>query len=87
VKESDRIAALVFGLRALGADVEELQDGFAVRGPTPLRGALCDARADHRLAMTFVVAGLIASGEVEVEGLEFVADSFPEFEAQVRSLR
>lgn len=87
VKESDRISGLVSGLRAIGADVEELSDGFVVRGPTPLRGGVCDVLRDHRLAMAFTVAGLIASTPVVVEGMEFVGDSFPEFERVVRSLQ
>jgi 3-phosphoshikimate 1-carboxyvinyltransferase len=79
VKESDRIAGLVSGLRALGAEAEELPDGFVVRGPRRLKGGLCDARSDHRLAMTFLVAGLLTEGTVEVVGTSFVADSFPGF--------
>jgi 3-phosphoshikimate 1-carboxyvinyltransferase len=79
VKESDRISGLVGGLRELGADVEEFADGFAVRGPSLLRAGLCDARGDHRLAMTFTLAGLVADGNVQVTGTEFVGDSFPEF--------
>jgi 3-phosphoshikimate 1-carboxyvinyltransferase len=85
-KESDRIAGLVAGLRALGADAEELEDGFIVRGPTQLRGGLCDALTDHRLAMTFTLAGLVSSGPVEVAGSEFVADSFPGFFTSLREL-
>jgi 3-phosphoshikimate 1-carboxyvinyltransferase len=87
VKESDRIAGLVAGLRALGADAHELDDGFVVRGPTRLRGGRCDARADHRLAMTFAVAGLIAGGPVEVVGTEYLADSFPGFLDVLEGLR
>lgn len=83
VKESDRIAGLVGGLRALGADAEELPDGFVVRGPVRLRGGLLDGRGDHRLAMAFAVAGLIASEPVRVVGMEFVADSFPGFLASL----
>jgi 3-phosphoshikimate 1-carboxyvinyltransferase len=79
VKESDRIGGLVSGLRALGAKAEELPDGFVVRGPSRLKGAVCDARSDHRLAMTFLVAGLVTEGAVEVVGTSFVADSFPGF--------
>ena len=72
VKESDRIAGLVAGLRALGADVDERPDGFLVDGPSPLHGAEVDSLTDHRLAMTFAVAGLIASGPVHVTGLSYV---------------
>jgi 3-phosphoshikimate 1-carboxyvinyltransferase len=79
VKESDRVTGLVTGLRALGADVQERPDGFAVRGPVALHGGECDGLGDHRLAMTFAVAGLVASGPVRVLGLEFAADSFPGF--------
>lgn len=86
-KESDRITGLVAGLRALGASADELPDGFAVRGPTALTGGSADALGDHRLAMTFVVAGLIASGPVYVSGLEFVADSFPGFFATLGRLQ
>jgi 3-phosphoshikimate 1-carboxyvinyltransferase len=85
-KESDRIEGLVAGLRALGADVDELPDGFIVRGPTPLHEGRCDARSDHRLAMTFAVAALVVRGEVSVDGMEFVPDSFPGFEALLARL-
>ncbi len=87
LKESDRIAGLVTGLRVLGADTEEARDGFVVRGPTPLRGGRCHARADHRLAMTFAVAGLAASGPVVVEGMGFIEDSFPGFLEALEGLR
>lgn len=79
VKESDRISGLITGLRALGAEAEELEDGFVVRGPTQLRGGSCDALLDHRLAMTFTVAGLVTREPVVVAGGEFIADSFPGF--------
>jgi 3-phosphoshikimate 1-carboxyvinyltransferase len=87
VKESDRITVLVAGLRALGADVEELPDGFVVTGPTPLRGADVDSSGDHRMAMVFAVAGLIADGPVRVRGMESVSDSFPGFLAALEGLR
>jgi len=79
VKESDRIAATVAGLRAMCADVEEFDDGLRVGGRTRLRGARVDSRGDHRIAMTFAVAGLLAEGETEIEGAECVNVSFPEF--------
>jgi len=87
VKESDRVAGLVAGLRALGADAQETEDGFVVRGPTRLLGGRCHALADHRLAMTFAVAGLVASGPVVVEGMGFVGDSFPGFLEALEGLR
>ena len=79
VKESDRIAATVTGLRAMGADVEEFDDGLRVGGPERLRGARIDSRGDHRIAMTFAVAGLLAEGDTEIQGAECVSVSFPEF--------
>jgi len=79
VKESDRIAALAEGLARLGADVEELDDGFVVRGGRPLRGARVRSHGDHRIAMALAVAALTASGETEIEGSECVSVSFPDF--------
>jgi 3-phosphoshikimate 1-carboxyvinyltransferase len=86
-KETDRISGVVDGLRALGAELEELADGFVVRGSTPLRPGQCDAHRDHRLAMTFSLAGLITSGSVLVRGMEYVDDSFPGFAAALEALR
>jgi len=79
VKESDRIAATVAGLRAMGCEVEEFADGLRVGGPTPLRGAQINPRGDHRIAMSFAIAGLVAKGETEILDAECVAVSFPEF--------
>jgi 3-phosphoshikimate 1-carboxyvinyltransferase len=78
-KESDRIAATVQNLRAMGAEVEEFKDGLRVAGPAPLRGAEIDPRGDHRIAMAFSVAALIARGETEIKDAECVAVSFPAF--------
>lgn len=80
VKESDRISATVTNLRAMGADVEEFEDGLRVNGPVRLRGARLQSYGDHRIAMAFAVAALAAEGETEIEGAEeCVAISFPEF--------
>src|SRR6266550_454197 len=78
VKESDRIATTAQNLRAMGADVEEFDDGLRVAGPVELRGAKIDPRGDHRIAMAFTVAGLLAEGETEIGDSECVAVSFPE---------
>ena len=86
-KEVDRISGLTEGLRRLGAEVQESRDGFAISGPTRLRGGAVDSRGDHRLAMVFSLAGLLADGEVTVAGTEFIGDSFPEFPAVMRSLQ
>jgi 3-phosphoshikimate 1-carboxyvinyltransferase len=79
VKETDRIAATVHNLRAMGAEVTEHDDGLAVAGPIRLSGALIDARGDHRIAMAFAVAALLADGESEIAGAGCVAVSFPQF--------
>jgi 3-phosphoshikimate 1-carboxyvinyltransferase len=85
-KESDRIAGIVEGLSALGAEIEGRPDGFAVRGTGGLRGGTIEARGDHRLAMVGAVAGLSSREGVEVEGFESVEVSYPGFERDLRSL-
>ena len=79
VKETDRISATVTNLRAMGAEVEEYEDGLGVAGPVRLQGARLDSFGDHRIAMAFTIAGLLADGETEMAGAECVAISFPEF--------
>jgi 3-phosphoshikimate 1-carboxyvinyltransferase len=86
IKESDRIAALTDALRALGADIDERPDGFVVRGPTVLEGAVVDAAGDHRIAMSLAVAGAAAKGETRIEGFECAAVSWPGFENALASL-
>ncbi|MDQ4048840.1 MAG: 3-phosphoshikimate 1-carboxyvinyltransferase, partial [Actinomycetota bacterium] len=86
-KESDRIAGVVHGLAAIGADIEETDDGFAVRGDGgAIRGGVLDARGDHRLAMLGAVAGLASENGVEVVGMEAAAISYPEFEQDLAAL-
>jgi 3-phosphoshikimate 1-carboxyvinyltransferase len=79
VKESDRIAGVVDGLRGLGAEIEATEDGFAVTGAGGLRGGTIDARGDHRMAMLGAVAGLASRDGVEVIGMEAAAVSYPGF--------
>jgi len=79
IKESDRIAALAVNLRAMGAEVEEKPDGLKIRGGERLHGADIETRADHRIAMAFAVAGLIASGETRILQAECADVSFPGF--------
>jgi 3-phosphoshikimate 1-carboxyvinyltransferase len=79
LKESDRISTVVDGLRGLGADIEALPDGFAVRGQGSLRGGSLDAHGDHRLALLGAVAGLASEQGVEVRGMEAAAVSYPDF--------
>lgn len=77
VKESDRIAQIVSGLRAFGALAEELEDGFEI-GPAPMRPAAVDAHHDHRLAMAFAIAALGTTG-ARIEGASVVDVSYPGF--------
>lgn len=86
LKESDRLAATALNLRAMGADVEEFEDGLAVSGPTRLRGAAIESFGDHRIAMAFSIAALIADGETEIKGAECVGVSFPEFYGLLESV-
>jgi 3-phosphoshikimate 1-carboxyvinyltransferase len=86
VKESDRIAAMASALRAMGADIDERDDGFEIRGPTPLRGATVQACGDHRVAMALAVAGAAANGETRIEGFEAAAVSWPGFDDVLRQL-
>ncbi|MBA3440907.1 MAG: 3-phosphoshikimate 1-carboxyvinyltransferase [Pyrinomonadaceae bacterium] len=86
VKESDRISTTVENLRLMGAEVEEYEDGLKVAGRTRLRGAKLNAHGDHRIAMAFTVAALVAEGESEIIGAECVAVSFPGFFSLLESV-
>ena len=86
VKESDRIATVVDGLRGLGADIEAFDDGFAVRGSGTLRGGRIESYGDHRLAMLGAVAGLASEEGVEVVGMEAAEVSYPGFAADIAEL-
>jgi 3-phosphoshikimate 1-carboxyvinyltransferase len=85
-KESDRIATVVDGLRALGATIEATEDGFAVTGTGGLRGGRISSHGDHRLAMLGAVAGLASREGVEVDGMEAAEVSYPRFLADVATL-
>jgi 3-phosphoshikimate 1-carboxyvinyltransferase len=87
VKESDRISAFVGGLKALGADAEELADGFHIRGRTPLAGGRVHAHDDHRLAMAYAIAALGAREPVTIEGADAVSVSYPGFFDDLQRLR
>src|SRR4051794_15933971 len=79
VKETDRIAAIAHNLRAMGAQVIELNDGLEIHGRGSLRGARVASFGDHRIAMAFAVAGLFADGETVVQDAQCVHESYPEF--------
>jgi 3-phosphoshikimate 1-carboxyvinyltransferase len=85
-KESDRISALGQELRRLGVHFNETPDGFIILGGQPVLGGRVESHGDHRLAMSLAVSGLAASQPVQVDGAEMIGESFPGFEAVLRSL-
>jgi 3-phosphoshikimate 1-carboxyvinyltransferase len=84
VKESDRIAVMAEGLRALGIRVDETRDGATIHGGS-LQGGEVDSHGDHRIAMAFAVAAQCARGEVRIGDVANVATSFPGFDALARA--
>ncbi|MCX8011635.1 MAG: 3-phosphoshikimate 1-carboxyvinyltransferase, partial [Desulfobacterota bacterium] len=86
VKETDRIRAMVEGLRRMGVEVEEFEDGMAITGTQNLKGTRIFSYGDHRIAMSFAIAGLIASGETIIEDTASIATSFPNFMELLKSL-
>ena len=86
VKESDRIASVATNLRAMGAEVEEFEDGLRIRGRQKLHGASLDSFGDHRIAMAFSVAALRAEGETEIKHADAAVISYPEFFNTLESL-
>lgn len=79
IKESDRIKTVAQGIRAMGGEIEEFEDGFAVTGPQKLKAGRIETAGDHRIAMAFSIAALIAEGESEIIGADCAEVSFPEF--------
>jgi 3-phosphoshikimate 1-carboxyvinyltransferase len=79
VKESDRIRSIVDNMRRMEVDVEEFDDGLRLRGGQRLRGARVDSFDDHRIAMSFAVAGLVAEGKTEILNADAASVSLPEF--------
>ena len=79
VKESDRIKAMAEGLRKMGAEVKEFKDGLSIKGSANLKGASIDSYGDHRIAMAFSIAALIARGKTTINGISSVNISFPGF--------
>ncbi|RYD39390.1 MAG: 3-phosphoshikimate 1-carboxyvinyltransferase, partial [Verrucomicrobiaceae bacterium] len=87
VKETDRITTVVDGLRAMGADVEEFEDGMEITGGKPLHAATIDSCGDHRIAMAFAIAGLFAQGETIIRNTECVNTSYPGFAHHLDAIR
>jgi 3-phosphoshikimate 1-carboxyvinyltransferase len=87
VKESDRIATVVAGLRAVGGEIEPTEDGFVVCGTGGLRGGTIRSEGDHRLAMLGAIAGLASDEGVEVVGMDAAAVSYPRFVEDLARMR
>lgn len=86
-KESDRIKVVVNALKSIGADVEETPDGMIINGKTPLKGGVeIESFHDHRIAMSFYIAGMICQNPITIKGFEWVNISFPEFENLMKIL-
>ena len=79
VKESNRLEIIVHHLSEMGCDITGTEDGMIIRGGKPLHGAVLDSHLDHRIAMSFAVAGLIADGETEITNADCVNISYPGF--------
>ncbi len=86
VKESNRIDTCVNNLKAMGADIEATEDGMIIHGGKPLHGAVIDSHLDHRIAMSFAIAGINAEGETNIMGSECVTISYPTFYEDLKQL-
>jgi 3-phosphoshikimate 1-carboxyvinyltransferase len=87
VKESDRIARTIAGLRSLCIEVEELPDGMVIQGGTPKGPAAIDAEGDHRIAMAFAIAGQVAQGGLTIQGADSIRSSYPTFFEHLAALK
>jgi 3-phosphoshikimate 1-carboxyvinyltransferase len=86
VKETDRITTVVEGLRAMGGQVEEFDDGMEITGGAPLHAATIESHGDHRIAMAFAIAGLFARGETIIRNTDCVNTSYPGFARQLAAV-
>ncbi len=87
VKESDRISAVAENLRRMGVPVEEFADGMEITGGETLKGAEINSLGDHRIAMSFAIAGLFAEGETVIKGVECIETSYPGFIRELEQLQ
>jgi 3-phosphoshikimate 1-carboxyvinyltransferase len=86
VKESNRIDVMVNNLSLMGADITATEDGMIIRGGKPIHGAVIDSKLDHRIAMSFAIAGLMSEGSTEILGAECVNISYPGFYEDLKKL-
>lgn len=86
VKESDRISVMTHELKKMGARIEEAPDGFSLQGPQNLHGCELESHKDHRVAMSLIMAALIAKGPSIIHGIECIDDSFPGYISMLKSM-
>ena len=86
VKESNRIDVMVQQLKSMGCDITATDDGMIINGGRPLHGTVIDSHLDHRIAMSFAVASLIADGTTEILGSDCVNISYPTFYQDLQRL-
>ncbi|MEN9975697.1 MAG: 3-phosphoshikimate 1-carboxyvinyltransferase, partial [Verrucomicrobiota bacterium] len=86
VKETDRITTVVHNLRAMGAQIDEFDDGMEIQGGHPLHGASLESFGDHRIAMAFAIAGLFASGQTIIRDTACVNTSYPGFSHHLQAI-
>lgn len=86
VKESNRIDVMTDNLSGMGADITATEDGMIINGGKPLHGAFIDSKSDHRIAMSFAIASLMADGETKIKDAECANISYPDFYKDLNSL-
>jgi 3-phosphoshikimate 1-carboxyvinyltransferase len=86
VKESNRIDVMVDNLSRMGADITATADGMIINGGKPLHGAVIDSKSDHRIAMSFTIASLLAEGDTRIQNSECVSISYPDFYNDINKL-
>ena len=87
MKETDRLAVMARQLKAMGADIDEREDGMTIRGGCPLKGTGLDSETDHRVAMSLAIAAMLATGDSTLARSEAAAVSYPTFWDELERLR
>ncbi len=87
VKESNRLDIMTSSLSSMGVSITATDDGMIIDGGKPLQGAVIDSHLDHRIAMSFAIASLVAEGETEITRADCVDISYPEFYGHLASLK
>jgi len=87
VKESDRIKTIISELSKIGVVIEELEDGLIITGPSVIKGAKVSSHFDHRIAMTLLIANVISQGEIEIDDVDCINTSYPNFTEVLESIK